>query len=96
MFGTVLAIVNTSACSAVPRAAASMALRTNPLSRETTVPAAITALEDSTLASVRAGPVSLTTRPRWCADHSGSTDVAGSGAATGSRSRRAAGRHPRP
>ncbi len=45
MFGTVLAIVNTSACSWVPRAAASSALRTKPLSRETTVPAAITALE---------------------------------------------------
>ncbi len=52
MFGIVLAIVNTSACRAWPSAAASRALRTKPLSRETTVPAAITALEDRMLASV--------------------------------------------
>src|SRR3954447_18401666 len=58
MFGIVLAIVNTSACSAVPRAAARSALRTNPLTRDTTVPAAITALEDRMLVSVPA-PVPL-------------------------------------
>src|SRR4051812_11892569 len=52
MFGTVFAIVNRSACRAVPSAAASIALRTKPLSRETTVPAAIRALDDSTPASV--------------------------------------------
>ena len=52
MFGTVFAIVNTSACSCWPRAAASSALRTKPLSRDTTVPAAISALEVSTLLSV--------------------------------------------
>jgi hypothetical protein len=45
MFGMVFAMLNTSACSCVPRAAASSALRRNPLIRDTTVPAAITALE---------------------------------------------------
>ena len=51
MLGIVLAIVKTSAWSACPSAAASRALRTKPLSRETTVPAAITALADRMLAS---------------------------------------------
>ena len=51
MFGTVLAMVKTSACSWVPRAAASSVERTKPLSRETVVPAAMTALEESTLVS---------------------------------------------
>ena len=48
MFGIVLAMVNRSACSWLPSAAASSSERTQPLSRETTVPAAITALEAST------------------------------------------------
>ncbi len=51
MFGTVLAMVKTSACSWVPSAAASRVERTKPLSRETAVPAAMTALEESTLGS---------------------------------------------
>src|SRR6478609_7149013 len=54
MFGIVFAIVKTSACSWVPRAAASRALRTKPDIRETTVPAAITALEVRMPASVLA------------------------------------------
>ena len=45
MFGTVLAMVKMSACSDRPSAAASRVDRTKPLSRDTTVPAAITALE---------------------------------------------------
>src|SRR6478672_8175354 len=45
MFGIVLPIVNRSACSPRPRAAVIMKARAKPLSRETTVPAAITALE---------------------------------------------------
>src|SRR3569833_1230734 len=48
MFGIVFAMLNTSACSAVPSAAASRVERTKPLSRETTVPAAITALDPIT------------------------------------------------
>ncbi len=55
MFGTVLAMLNTSACSPTPRAAASRMPRTKPLSRETTVPAAITALEDSSEREAPAG-----------------------------------------
>src|SRR5689334_910998 len=47
MLGTVLAMVNTSACRPMPRAAASRMPRTKPLSREKIVPAAITALDDS-------------------------------------------------
>ena len=47
MFGTVFAMLNTSACRPTPRAAASRMVRTKPLIRETTVPAAITALEVS-------------------------------------------------
>ena len=47
MFGTVLAMLNTSACRPTPRAAASRMPRTKPLSRDTIVPAAITALEES-------------------------------------------------
>ena len=47
MFGTVFAMLNTSACRPTPSAAASSTLRTKPLIRETTVPAAITALEVS-------------------------------------------------
>ena len=46
MFGTVLATLNSSPCRPLPRAATSSAERTNPLIRETTVPAAITALEE--------------------------------------------------
>src|SRR5690242_19225570 len=49
MFGIVLAMLNTSACSWTPSAAASSAPRAKPLIRLTTVPAAITALELSTL-----------------------------------------------
>jgi hypothetical protein len=66
MFGIVFAIVNTSACSWVPRAAASKVERMNPLNRETTVPAAMTALDDRTdgpVAAAGAGggwPSSLT------------------------------------
>ena len=51
MFGTVLAMLNSSRVQAVPSAAISSAERTKPLSRETTVPAAITALEERMLAS---------------------------------------------
>ena len=47
MFGTVLAMLNTSACRLAPRAATSRMLRTKPLSRDTIVPAAITALAES-------------------------------------------------
>ena len=48
MLGIVLAMLNTSACSCAPRAAASSAERTKPLIRETIVPAAMTALEART------------------------------------------------
>ena len=48
MFGIVLAIVKMSACSRLPSAAASRIERTYPLIRETTVPAAITALLEMT------------------------------------------------
>ena len=48
MFGSVLATLKTSACSdAAERVATSSAARTKPLSRETMVPAAITALFES-------------------------------------------------
>ena len=47
MFGTVLAMLNTSACRPTPSAAASRMPRTKPLIRDTIVPAAITALEES-------------------------------------------------
>ena len=47
MFGTVLAMLNTSACRLAPSAATSSVLRTKPLSRDTIVPAAITALAES-------------------------------------------------
>ena len=43
MFGIVLAIVNTSACTRLPSAAASRIERMKPESREKVVPAAITA-----------------------------------------------------
>ena len=46
MFGMVLEMLNTSACRPAPSAAASSADRTKPLSRETMVPDAITALEE--------------------------------------------------
>src|SRR5688500_15155698 len=46
MFGTVLARLNSSPCRPLPSAAISRAERTKPLIRETTVPAAMTALED--------------------------------------------------
>ena len=48
MFGIVLPIVNRSACACWASAAASRADRTNPLSRDTMVPAAIRALEART------------------------------------------------
>src|SRR6476619_6237178 len=48
MFGIALAIVKMSACSRLPSAAASRIERTYPLIRETTVPAAITALLEMT------------------------------------------------
>ena len=51
MFGIVLPIVNRSACSCWPRAVASRADRTKPLSRDTTVPAAISALDARTFSS---------------------------------------------
>ena len=51
MFGTVLAMLNTSACRPAPSAAASRMPRTKPLSRDTIVPAAITALEESRASS---------------------------------------------
>ena len=44
MFGIVLAMLNRSACSEAPSAATSRAERMNPLTREKTVPTAITAL----------------------------------------------------
>ena len=61
MFGTVLAMLNTSACSPTPSAAASRMPRTKPLSRDTMVPAAITALEESSEPESRPGPRNL----RW-------------------------------
>ncbi|GAA5140617.1 hypothetical protein GCM10023340_01030 [Nocardioides marinquilinus] len=50
--------MNTSACRLRPSAAASSAERTKPLSRETTVPAAITALLASTARSVASAEAS--------------------------------------
>ncbi len=47
--GSVLAVANTSALSDLPSTASSSALRTKPVSRDTTVPAAISALADSSL-----------------------------------------------
>src|SRR5919112_2146589 len=102
MFGTVLAIVKTSACSWVPSAAASRVERRNPLSRLTAVPEAITALDDRSercsawvLAAGSdpgfdpvAGP--LTTRPRPAAPPDGATArgwLAGAGPAGRSGSR---------
>src|SRR5215210_761773 len=46
MFGTVLPMLKRSAWSTLPSAATSSADRTKPLNRDTTVPAAITALEE--------------------------------------------------
>src|SRR6476646_5541207 len=63
MFGIVLAMLKMSAWSWTPSAAASSAPRANPLIRLTTVPAAITALELSTLGEDAApAPGSLTGR----------------------------------
>src|SRR5690348_5510245 len=55
MFGTVLATLKMSACSFVPSAAASSEVRTKPDTRETIVPAAITALEPTTDGSAALG-----------------------------------------
>ena len=63
MFGIVFAMLNTSACSWMPSAAASSAPRAKPLIRLTTVPAAITALELRTLRELAApSPAGLTVR----------------------------------
>src|SRR3954454_21298579 len=68
MFGNVFATLKMSACRPVPSAAASSEVRTKPESRETTVPAAMTALEPTTDGSPGAwgrssAPVSLTALP---------------------------------
>ena len=54
MFGIVFAMLNTSACSWIPSAAARSAPRAKPVIRLTTVPAAMTALELRTLRELAA------------------------------------------
>src|SRR4051812_18207485 len=69
MFGIVLPIVNRSACSPRPRAAVIRKARAKPLIRETTVPAAITALEPRIfwLSWAVMHLSSSMTGPAWCA-----------------------------
>ena len=73
MFGIVLAIVNMSACSETPSAATSRVERTKPLSRDTTVPAAITALEARIRSSSRRGHVVVSTGSAASAVSAGSS-----------------------
>src|SRR6476619_6379721 len=74
MFGTVFAMLNTSAWSWMPSAAASSAPRAKPLIRLTTVPAAITAVELRTLRELAtSSPAGLTVRSRGGAPPAQST-----------------------